>query len=208
MNEQMRDRVILPVAIPIIALGSIFVIAFTLSRVLLNVPKQIATAVALMTAFNLMVVFAFLSARSKLSRMQLVPVIGVALVPVLIGAAVAAGAVEVKVPMKAAAEGPKQSQPSGAGRSIEINAKDATFDKKEITLAAGTFELKFNNQESVPHNFAILVAEGSSDPPLFKTDIITGPKSVKVEGPDLKPGTYFFECQVHPQQMNGKLTVT
>ncbi|HEV2686500.1 MAG TPA: cupredoxin domain-containing protein, partial [Actinomycetota bacterium] len=42
---------------------------------------------------------------------------------------------------------------------------------------------------------------------LFRGTVITGPGSFPYAVPPLKPGHYYFHCDIHPKQMNGTLIV-
>ena len=196
MNEQMRDRMILPVAIPVGAVAFIFVVAFGMSRILLNVPKEIATAVALMTAFNLMAVFTFVATRtSKLSAAVLAPLLAVAFIPVLIGGAVATGAVTLK---------DDNEKKAVSVPTVEISAKDLAFSTDELSVPAGKpFRISFNNQDSAPHNVAIYMSETDSTA-VFVRPFFTGPKKMTWDVPPISEGSYIFKCQVHPN-MKGTL---
>jgi plastocyanin len=90
--------------------------------------------------------------------------------------------------------------------AVEINADDLAFDASTIEAPAGEeFTVTLNNLESQPHNFAVYREEGGEK--IVAGDIITGPDAtVDVTVPALEPGTYFFQCDVHPD-MNGSIVV-
>jgi plastocyanin len=93
-----------------------------------------------------------------------------------------------------------------AGTTLSIAANDIRFDTSCLAAPAGQdVVITFTNKESLPHDVAIL-KPGSSDQ-LFTGDIITGPKTVSYRVPALAPGSYPFECTVHPGQMKGTLVV-
>jgi plastocyanin len=197
LNQQLRDRVLLPVAIPLGALSFIFLVAFGLSRILLKVPKEIATAVALMTAFNLVVLFAFTATRkARLTPAMIVPMLGVGLVPVLIGGAVAGGVVTLKE------QGEKEHV--AASVTVELSAKDLSFSTDQLSVPAGKpFKLAFDNKDSVPHNVAVYKQETDASP-VFVRPFFIGPKKMTWDVPPIQEGSYIFRCQVHPT-MKGTL---
>ena len=88
----------------------------------------------------------------------------------------------------------------------QIAAKGIAFDTKTLVVPAGqAFDLTFNNNDAgVPHNVQI---DDSSQKTtiLFDGDVVTGVASVAYHVPALPPGTYYFECKVHPN-MNGTVT--
>ncbi|MGI8425619.1 MAG: cupredoxin domain-containing protein [Actinomycetota bacterium] len=191
-----RERFWLPLAIPVGALAFIALIAFSMSRILLNVPPKIATAVALMAAFNILMVCTLAALRSDFRKTQFAFMGAVALVPVVFGGLVAQGVVAVT------------GEPEGhesESEVVAVAASNIAFDKTELHIPAGKpFDLKFNNQEPVPHNVAILEAQGSAEA-LFRKPSFSGPKAIDWKVPAIPAGEYYFQCDVHPN-MSGKVT--
>lgn len=97
----------------------------------------------------------------------------------------------------------------GEAASVEISANNITFDRDEITVPAGSrVELEFTNEEAVPHNVSVYRSEAATDA-IFQGELITGPDETvtyEFDAPD-DPGTYFFRCDVHPDQMTGDFVV-
>ncbi|HET6381040.1 MAG TPA: cupredoxin domain-containing protein [candidate division Zixibacteria bacterium] len=91
---------------------------------------------------------------------------------------------------------------------IAISANNMEFDAPCMVANAGeAFTIEFTNMESVPHNVAVYTDSSTSEE-LGKTEIITGPDATaEVEVGPLDAGEYWFDCQVHPTQMNGTLYV-
>lgn len=198
MNDQTRERFWLPIAIPVGALAFIGLVAFGMSRILLNVPSEIATAVALMAAFNVLVVCSLIALRKNLRASEMGVAGIIALVPLMIGGAVAAGVVEVK--------GGEEHEAVEHGPTVQVAADALKFDKAQLEVPADeAFELAFNNKDAgVPHNVAILQAQGSGEA-LVRTPLITGPKTSTTEVKPIPGGTYYFQCDVHPN-MSGQVT--
>lgn len=92
------------------------------------------------------------------------------------------------------------------GVTVQIAADNIQFDKQALEVPADEpFELNFNNEDAgVPHNVAILKAQGASEV-LLRTDLITGPETQTAEVKPIPAGTYFFQCDVHPN-MSGQVT--
>lgn len=91
---------------------------------------------------------------------------------------------------------------------MELTASDLSFDKDEITLTAGaetTVQLD-NQDQGLPHNFAIYEDE-SAETPIFQGDIVEGPATTRYAFTAPEAGTYFFRCDVHPTQMTGTAIV-
>jgi plastocyanin len=90
---------------------------------------------------------------------------------------------------------------------VDISADDLAFDVSTIEATAGEgFTINFTNNESQPHNVAVYTEEGGEA--IVQGEVITGPDAttqIGVEG--LDAGTYYFQCDVHPE-MNGTIVVS
>ncbi len=100
--------------------------------------------------------------------------------------------------------------PSAPGATvIQITAKNTAFDKKALTASAGQpVTVQFSNDDTgVIHNFAVYTDKSASQK-IFSGELTTGPQTVNYTftAPST-PGTYFFRCDVHPDQMFGSFTV-
>lgn len=86
----------------------------------------------------------------------------------------------------------------------EIAASNAvSFETKLLIVPADRpFDLVFhNNQAGVPHN--VDIGDSASAPTTYLNgEIITGVESITYNVPAIPVGTYYFQCQVHPN-MNG-----
>jgi plastocyanin len=96
---------------------------------------------------------------------------------------------------------------SPAGTNLRIVAQNLRFDRDCLAAPAGrAFVVTLDNQENgIPHNVSIY-ANGEHASPLFKGEIVTGVQSTAYQVHGLPAGTYFFQCDVHPD-MNGALVV-
>jgi plastocyanin len=107
------------------------------------------------------------------------------------------------------------STPSGGGApckptgTIEhITAKNISFSTKCLAAPAGqAFVINFENQDAgTSHTFSIYT-DSSASTTLFKGDIVVGPVQHTYHVSPLMAGTYFFRCDIHPEQMNGTFVV-
>jgi len=88
----------------------------------------------------------------------------------------------------------------------ELSVADLEFDANTITAPAGeAFTISFTNNDSAPHNISVYVSEGG--------DLIGEEGATIGEGETtelaveaLEPGTYYFQCDIHPE-MNGAIVV-
>jgi plastocyanin len=91
---------------------------------------------------------------------------------------------------------------------IAISAKDLKFSVTCMEAPANVaFKVRLTNNDSVPHDVAVFRDAGYTDP-IVKNDPFAGPGVTKdLDVPALSAGTYYFECIVHPADMNGTLVV-
>lgn len=201
-SRSFKDKFVIPLAIPIGAGIVIAAIILAVSQILLAVPEDASTPIALLIALLILLGCAYFATARKLSRG--VVTLGVA-VPaiILFGTGIGAGIY-------------RQANPTTEHKGgVEANAApkpqittDDKFSETAYTVTAGQqVTIDVENHGSNPHNMHILGvtnADGSD----IKTEILTSGNSAKLTFTIDKPGTYNFQCDVHPTQMKGTLTVT
>ncbi len=90
-----------------------------------------------------------------------------------------------------------------------ISATNTKFNKAALSATAGTeFEITFKNADQVPHNLHFYDAKGGKT----LADGAEGKIIQKGQSESLKftvaaAGNYYFQCDLHPDQMNGSFTV-
>ena len=98
---------------------------------------------------------------------------------------------------------------AGGTATVDLSAKNIAFDKSTITVPAGAdVTVNFDNEDDgIPHNFAVYTDSSATDT-IFSGETITGPDTTTYTftAPS-DPGTYYFRCDVHPEQMNGDFVV-
>ena len=104
---------------------------------------------------------------------------------------------------KAASGCPEDTTPG------HITAKGIAFDKPCLAEPADkAFTLTFDNQDAgIPHNVTIFKGRDPNSGPLVQQAPFPGPKTEQYQVPALKPGRYYFHCDVHPDSMTGFLVV-
>src|SRR5439155_11507285 len=96
---------------------------------------------------------------------------------------------------------------SPAGTSLMLSAHEHKFYKDCLAVPAGqAFTPGFDSKDSDRNNVAILPSHMATTT-FFQGDIVMGPKSITYSVPALKPGTWHFHCEVHPNLMNGTFIV-
>ena len=98
---------------------------------------------------------------------------------------------------------------TAAVSTLQLSAKDLEYSTDTLTATANSkVELKFTNNDAVPHNFALYRTDKATDD-LFTGDFVTGPdKSETYTFTAPTAGEYYFRCDVHPDQMHGVFKVT
>lgn len=108
----------------------------------------------------------------------------------------------------AAAATPASQATSPSSSAVTVSAKNSTlkFDKEKLLVSAGPVTLSFDNADAgIPHNISVFDGPTASGTKLGTTDLEAGPITQTL-ALNLKPGTYFFQCDVHPTTMKGTIT--
>jgi plastocyanin len=125
-------------------------------------------------------------------------------------AAVIAVALAVGLAACGGSGGPAQPSPTCTpnGTSLSIVAQNQSFNRSCLAAPANErFTIALVNQDSgVPHNISIYKTS-TAGTALFKGPIFVGPATQRMTVHALPPGTYYFQCDVHPDTMNGTLVV-
>jgi plastocyanin len=218
MSREARSRVLLGAGIPLAAFAFLALLIFAFSRILLAVPESLAPWIALLFAVNVLVGCA-LAATIRGTRGFAFLITTLVLTMVgggIAGAVVGQREIHSLVEEEAAPEAPpppgeqplppppEGAPPEGA---VPIAAQGIAFDTAELSLPAeGPVTIAFDNRDpDIPHNVAIYTESGGD--PIFQGEVITGPAQVEYTFEPPEPGTYYFQCDIHPPQMNGTVTV-
>jgi plastocyanin len=188
---------LLPLGIPVFGLFAIGSLMFLMSRILLAVPEQASTFIALAVAVLIMGVASFVALRPSISPR-------VVMAGLVIGGVLMTGGGLV-----AAAVGQRHVEEHHSGpEPVEIEARNVKFNRPEIDLHAGEEAvIDFHNDEAVPHNVAIYEREDFSGLAFFQGAVIVGPASTEYHFKAPPAGTYYFRCDIHPTTMIGKVLV-
>jgi plastocyanin len=202
-TSEVRMRVPLPVIIPLGALTVIAVITIGMSRILLNVPKEIAVVIAIAVAANILIACTIIALRPQETKRTWVELVIVATYPLIVGLVIAQIGIG-----EGEARGPAPSEASAGGANT-VSAQNIQFDTDSLDLTAGEeTTLTFVNEDSssTQHNMSIYETP-DAEKNLFEGQIIPGGQEAQYQIPPLKKGEYYFQCDIHPS-MNGTVNVT
>lgn len=108
-----------------------------------------------------------------------------------------------------AAQSTSQASTGQGLGNVTIVAKDTKFSIDKITVPAGSkVTVQMTNEDNLMHNIAFYAKKGDSNA-FFTADLFKGPavsKTFNFTAP-ATPGTYWFQCDAHPDQMNGQFIV-
>ncbi len=228
--EHARERVVLPIAIPLGVLAFALLTIYGLSRVYLQIRGDNATALAAGIAIFVLLVSFYLANNPKASGVQIGGILGLAAI-ILIGGTIWAVAskdngTEAAVSQPTASAAPGGGTPAPGG-SLEIDLADNVIKfngqaNPAIPVAAGqpvTFQLK--NSGAAIHN--IDVGGTSVQDPAYShfctasdATVTACSTPIRIAGGGTgtltftitKPGTYHFRCDYHPTQMLGTFVVS
>ncbi|HVM20504.1 MAG TPA: plastocyanin/azurin family copper-binding protein [Egibacteraceae bacterium] len=213
MNNDFRQRVFLPIMLPLGVIIGFFGFAFMLSRVLLAVEEMAATAIALGLATYILAVAAVVAAKPRITSRALG--VGVTLgVLAIVGAGTVAAAAGMRdlhhtdgqtppaVGDQATQELPTPGAVEAESDQLMFVAVDIDFSQAPESAPAGDLTITLTNEGQALHNVTI---PDLQDTPIVEatagetaSDIVT-----------LEPGTYEYLCSVpgHESLMNGEFTV-
>jgi len=114
---------------------------------------------------------------------------------------------DTNTPPPTSSNTPTASKPAGQPVVINLIAKSFAFNMKTITVPAGAgVTINFDNQDTVPHNFA-LYTDSSASQSIYVGKVINMATTVYTFTAPTTPGTYFFRCDIHPTAMTGSFIV-
>jgi hypothetical protein len=220
VNRETKDRLLLPIVIPLAATVALAFVILAFSRILLAVPPEAATPIALAMALNVLTGAALFASLPRLRSWVIKGVLAVGAILLAVGAVTSmavSGELEELFKKEVAApeagpgtpsaqEGEGESPSPGPEPEPGLTANGIAFDKTELELPAEQeSSLPFDNKDvGIPHNVSIYTEQGAEA--LFQGEIITGPAKVDYQVPALAPGSFVFQCDVHPN-MSGTVTV-
>lgn len=198
MRPTVRDRLVMPILLPLGILAVIAVALFGFSRILLSLTPTAATVIAIVVATGVVVTASVAAGRKQVRLSTLGAMLGVT-----VGVAMLAGGVALAV------VGGTEEEPGGGGERpvVTLAAANIAFEPTSLTVPGGeAFTLRFHNEDAnTQHNVQIFDDPEFAGTPLFSGALITGVRQTDYEVVALEAGAYFFLCEVHPTTMTGKM---
>ena len=85
---------------------------------------------------------------------------------------------------------------------LKLEAENTGWDSECLATEAGeAFKVEVVNQDGFSHTFSIY--EGKGGKQLFKGAEVAGGQSLTYDVPALEQGQQYFQCDFHPDDMNG-----
>jgi plastocyanin len=197
MKPVLRDRLVMPILLPLAIVLVIAAVLYGLSRILLSITPTAATVTAIVVASGVLVTASLAAGRKQVRLSTLGGMLGVTA-----GVAMLAGGIALAV------TGGAEEEPGGGERPVvAIAAFNIAFEPTNVTIPAGeAFTIRFNNRDArTDHNIEIFDDPEFGDTALFAGDIITGVREVDYSVDPIEAGAYFFLCIVHPTIMTGEM---
>ncbi len=197
----MRDRLFLPLVFPTTVMIVIAIVLFSTAKILLDLDPRYATVGAILIALYILGVAALLANGPRLTPQQTY------LFTALPAAALIAVGMYVAARPEASTGEGGTSAAAAAATSFTMTATDNAFSMKEMTVPAGAeITFVFDNKGAAVHNWHVLNVKGA-DGQDIATKLLPGGQQETLKFAISQPGTYNYQCDVHPTEMVGKLTV-
>jgi plastocyanin len=91
---------------------------------------------------------------------------------------------------------------------LTLVAASVQFDQRSLVAPAGPVTIAFaNRDQGIPHNVHVFMGPDASGATVGSTEIEAGAAQQTLVLGDLAAGSYFYQCDVHPSQMMGTLTI-
>ncbi|MFN2555516.1 MAG: hypothetical protein ABR592_01355 [Nitriliruptorales bacterium] len=204
MNSDVRDRLVLPILIPIGLLVIIAVLAAGFGMLLLFNPMAVSLMIAIVVSLGIIVAVALATSQTEraLTKAKRGLLVFAAATPIMIGVLVATDVITT-TSEKVVQRECEFCVPEDA---VRVVARNLEFEQRFIDLPAeGEVSILFINEDAgIPHNVAIYPQDDSGEPvlssPLFVGATFNGvDQEVYTLQAPAESDTYFYRCDVHPQ---------
>ena len=195
------DRFLVPTILPVGAVLGILAVIYLFSRILLVLPEAFATGVAFLAALGILFVCATLASVRRITKGMIATVVGIPLLILLVAGIISA------VHLQATAKAAALARASAPTAEPSETTTDNAFSARAITVPAGTqVTFTLTNKGQAVHNWHLLGIQSSDGKDIMLP--LTSPGATNtITFTISQPGSYKFQCDVHPQDMTGTLTV-
>jgi hypothetical protein len=198
-ESPLKDRLLLPLIVPVLCMVAIALYTLNVSRVFLAGDSTSALVIATLITIGILAGAALFSASPRLRTSSLAMVMGLVLVIVVSAGLLSLG------PSLGHGEGtggplPQPSGPAASTVTVEALA-DITYDAEDYPAKAGVVEIDLTGASGHTLQFRELNYQG------FPLTTDGSPNKGKVT---LKPGEYYIYCTItgHEATMHANITVT
>jgi plastocyanin len=183
--DPVRDRLVLPILLPLLSMVAVFVYVVNVSRVFLASGNETSVLVGTIITVGILAGGAAISASPRLRSSTLVMALAGFMILVL-----SAGLLSLGPSEEEEGAGGGFQQPSGpAVATLEVDALPSlTFQATEFSTPAGINQINYNDLGGT-HTLLFTDPKFSG----FQLAVPQGPKSGKV---NLEPGTYTIYCNI------------
>ncbi len=203
MNSDVRDRLVLPILIPVGLLVIIAAVATGFGMLLLFNPMAVSLMIAIVVSLGIIVTVALATAQTEraLTKARLGLLVFAASTPVIIGFLVATDI----MPTTSEKVVQRECEFCVPEDAVLVVARNLEFEQRVIELPAeGDVSILFINEDAgIPHNVAIYPEDNSGEPilssPIFVGATFNGvDQQVYTFQAPAETGTYYYRCDVHP----------
>jgi plastocyanin len=196
---------VIPILLPVLAVGAILLTIFSFGYVLLQVQEEGAQAwpVAIAVAGAILLIASFLNAQRAVRG---VPLYMLTALPAAVILAIGLFYLVRPAAETGAGEGTAGAAIPPPGPLSQV-ATDNRFSVTEYTIVANQqYTMNFTNSGAALHNWAVQNVTGADGQPI-KTQLLSGGASETINFTIAQTGSYTFICDVHPVEMRGTLDV-
>lgn len=204
MDSDVRDRLLLPILIPITLLVIVAALAIGFGMLLLFNPMAVSLMIAIVVSLGIIVGVALATsqAETELTKAKRGLIVFAAVTPIIIGVLVATDL----MPTTSQKVVQRECEFCIPEDAVRVVARNLEFEQRSIQLPAeGEASILFVNEDAgIPHNVALYPEDDNGEPilsaPLFVGSIFNGvDQEVYTFRAPSEPDTYFYRCDVHPQ---------
>jgi plastocyanin len=196
VRPALRERLVLPILLPIGIVVVIAAILYGFSRILLSITPTAAWITAIIVATGILVTASIAAGRKQVRLSTIGAMLGVTAGVAMLAGGVALAVVGGETEVEGGEEKPV----------VALAAFNIAFEPTSLDVPADeAFTLRFNNRDAnTQHNVEIFESKDFAGQGLFVGDLVTGVRTVNYAVDALQAGTYYFRCIVHAN-MTGEM---